>query len=53
MNVEYDSTRRSAQTEYLPCQHFKDENTQGPPINSFTMSFALNDFRSQVFWGTT
>lgn len=33
----------------LPCKHFKDQDTQSPPINSFPMTFTLDNFRGQVF----
>lgn len=32
----------------LPSQHLKDQDTQSPPVHCSTMTFALDDFRSQV-----
>ena len=37
----------------LPCKHLENKDTKGPVIGCFTVSFCLNDFRSQVVWSTT
>ncbi len=37
----------------LPCKHFKDENTQSPPVNGSSMTFTLNHFWSQILRSTT
>lgn len=39
--------------QHLPSQHFKDEDSQSPPVHRSAVTFALDDFRSQVLRSAT